>query len=545
MSRLLQDDFRESALEMGRLLQMSLPQAQVYFRQVLSRHGTNVDQNDKDPLGDGDQSRVTRKHAQFYREMFACGGDINHHADQGLRQISIFAKHCISGNVKEMKRLLDQAAGSSNGPPSPALIQLLERRETSLRLSPLLMLVSIGKNLQMPGSSADDQIQAAKLLLEYGARPDARDVCGKTVCHYGMGAMATKMTMQVVELCHQAHTASSHLFGKQVELHNLSEQQTNGARGWCLGYNVDTGRRSVYLSDAQKMVSIKPQNLKLATPAVNNDASAASPSTATTSTSAKLCDIPDRLGIVCLLEVIQGDRTDVAKILLDEYNANLDIEDCDGISPRSLSLNTAIMSSAAAMVNEAAGARGKRQEKVSHRTCCNCGGVESSQKKLLTCAICSMVWYCSKTCQRQHWNAGGHKKVCKDMAASKTVAIMLQRPKDTGQHMSLFSLSGKARGTVTNTHGEGSGYRQPSHVGVGEKFDLKVQGTGGPSPLMLYDKTRECNFYVSPGEPGFTELLKAVQAEPTWQGRKTFVTASFDAGGNCIVYPALTSVKKW
>ena len=91
----------------------------------------------------------------------------------------------------------------------------------------------------------------------------------------------------------------------------------------------------------------------------------------------------------------------------------------------------------------------------------------------------------------------------------------------------------------------GDGYRKPSNVKVGEKFYIKVQGGGPMMPLMIYDKTRECSFDVPPGSPGFEELRKAVNAEPTWSGRKTFVMASFDAKGQCSVYPTMTSMKMW
>ena len=97
----------------------------------------------------------------------------------------------------------------------------------------------------------------------------------------------------------------------------------------------------------------------------------------------------------------------------------------------------------------------------------------------------------------------------------------------------------------TRTEKEGAGYRKPSNVAVGERFYIKVQGNGPKAPLMVYDKTREFNITVAPGSRGHEQLWKAVKAEPTWQGRKTFVEASFDIEGNCIVYPGKTSIRKW
>ena len=498
-----------------------------------------MDQNDADLQGDGDQSRVQRKDQQFYREMFATGGDINHLANLGLGPLSDFAKYCISGQVELVKQTLERVAHGNKDPdftaePVPELIKLLETRETALRLSPLMMIVSIGKNLE--SANGNRQVQVAKLLLQYGARPDARDVCGKTVCHYGMGAMATKMTLNVVHLCMEAHP-TSHLFGKKVQLHSLKTASKNGQQGWCKGYVTDTGRRAVYLIEEKHTVGIKPANIRLVE---EEDGE-------TTPTPTKLCDIPDRLGVVCLLEVIQADRVDVARVLLREYHANLDIEDCDGISPRKLSTNTALMSSVATMVNKAAAKESKKEQKESLLLCSNCGKLETKDTVFQVCSICNTVQYCGKKCQRQHWNKGGHKNVCAGLAEQQSVAIVLEKPKGDQFYsvVSYSSLKKKNRGSSFKQQKESAGYTKPSNVNVDEKFVVKVQGSGSMAPLMVYDKSREFNITVSPESPGFGELLKAIKAEPTWQGRKTFVAASFDADGNCTVYPGLTSIHKW
>jgi hypothetical protein len=113
------------------------------------------------------------------------------------QMIPDFAECCVSGNVSRMRTILRQA---DTDPiyPSETLRQLLEKRETTQRLTPLLLIMSMGKQLK-PRTSYDvvsSQLKAVQLLLEYGARPDAKDVCGKTVCHYGMGPYATDMSLQ-------------------------------------------------------------------------------------------------------------------------------------------------------------------------------------------------------------------------------------------------------------------------------------------------------------------------------------------------------------
>lgn len=50
------------------------------------------------------------------------------------------------------------------------------------------------------------------------------------------------------------------------------------------------------------------------------------------------------------------------------------------------------------------------------RHCAMCG-INEEQKRLMRCARCQMKWYCSKTCQREHWKLG-HKLYC----------VQVQRP---------------------------------------------------------------------------------------------------------------------
>jgi hypothetical protein len=500
------------------------------IRRDLSRNGTDVHQNKQDPYGDGDQSMVSASRAQVYRDLFATGADIHHIAESGCRHMSEFARECLVGNVPAVQKKLDEALSSAiteEGPPSEKLIQLLEKRETALRLSPLMIMASMAKNMSLPPAMVmKQQIQVAKLLLQYGARPDARDVCGKSVCHYGMGAMATDMTLQVGSLCIQAHQ-SSHFFGKRVELHGLKKEAMNGLQGYCKGYVTDIGRRMVHLIEKKGAVALKPENLRLV-----GEITAAVPT--------KLCDIPDRLGAVCLHEVLMSERKDVATVLLKQHEASLDVTDCDGISPRNMAMTGGAFSVVANMTNKAAAGQRRQERNLQSRTCSYCGKV-GDETDLLICSRCQSVQYCSKECQKLHWKKGGHKAVCNQLSADKELGVAIPKPTGT-RFASTINVHSRRPSAPT---AEGVGYRKPYNVSIGEQFYIKVQGGSPQMPLLIYDKSRECQFDVQPGTPGFEELRKAVNAEPTWQGRKTFVTASFDAQGKCTVYPGITSIKTW
>jgi hypothetical protein len=125
--------------------QTELDSVRAKIRKGLRAYGTNVEQNDGDPTGDGDQSPVhlDENGKQFYRDLFAEGGDLNECVEANV--ISTFGKCCVSGNARAVKSMLQEANNDDKeqAQPSAALIKLLETRETSMRFSPLLMVVSM------------------------------------------------------------------------------------------------------------------------------------------------------------------------------------------------------------------------------------------------------------------------------------------------------------------------------------------------------------------------------------------------------------------
>ncbi len=99
-----------------------------------------------------------------------------------------------------------------------------------------------------------------------------------------------------------------------------------------------------------------------------------------------------------------------------------------------------------------------------------------------------------------------------------------------------------------NEHSHGA-YKKPQNVEYDKKFVVKVQATASNlSPILIYDETRECEFHLNHGQPGFSEILTVTRKEKVWEGRKTYMKASFDRSGRCTVYPAYAGVKsryKW
>jgi hypothetical protein len=77
---------------------------------------------------------------------------------------------------------------------------------------------------------------------------------------YGAGLMATKMTVEVVDVCIRAAKVH-HLFGKSVQLHGLKTKDMNGKIGIAGGFDPDVDRRSVYLMEDQHENWVKVENI--------------------------------------------------------------------------------------------------------------------------------------------------------------------------------------------------------------------------------------------------------------------------------------------
>ncbi|GKY91688.1 hypothetical protein MPSEU_000140600 [Mayamaea pseudoterrestris] len=509
------------------------------IRQDLINNGTDVNLNDVDLYGDGDQSLLPagdKVRQQVYRDLYASGGDVPYMMEQlQMTEFSHFAQCCISGHVEGVRECIENA-DTDAARPSQALVQLLEKRETTQRLSPLLMILSIGRSffgLQGNRSLEAKQLEVVKLLLKYGARPDARDVCGKTVCHYGMGAIVTGMALKGAGFCVEAHK-SSHLFGREVELHSLKNEELNGVRGVCRGYVVDTGRRAVYLLEKKETVGIKPIHLKLAGPQSTTDTDRP-----------KLVDMQDRIGGVPLLETYMGGQADVADILLEEHHASIDIADVDGFSPRSMAMQrgAGFMTPVAKLINKHAVKRDRAEKKKNEATCSNCSKTGTS---LSVCSKCQSTQYCCKECHVTHWRSGGHKEECPKLSREKQEIVVLERPppdvKNTFQ--STFQLGGGKFTSQPVAHASAT-FHKPSHVAVGEQFYIKIQAEGPTAPLLIYDKSREFRTSVEPSTPGFDALRNKVKSDPTSNGRKTYMKCSFDEQGRCTIYLGTRSAKTW
>lgn len=121
------------------------------------------------------------------------------------------------------------------------------------------------------------------------------------------------------------------------------------------------------------------------------------------------------------------------------------------------------------------------------------------------------------------------------MKTAKEERIALERPETTPPPMINH-------GSSTESWGH---YRKPDGVAAGEKFYVKVQASLIPmGSLLVYDKTRQCTFYIERNKRGYHELDSLVGAVEASNGIKSFMLASFDENGVCSIYPGSATLKK-
>ncbi len=522
--------FMECLMMMDGMSNLPLVDQKALIRDVLTRQcNTDCQMNDANPLGDGDQSLIRSDNGrQAAREIWAIGGDIEGHLYEMSRDkqnndnnnndsnslSTYFPLFCVMGDSAKVSNILQQTDKKD-------LKNILEKRFTSMRLSPLLLTIATGKNL-LYAREHSDHVKVVKLLLQYGAQPYAKDVVGKTVCHYGAGCMATDDTLEAVAMCIEA-AKSAHMVGKQVDIINAENSEWNGTRGIVGGFLADNNKRILRIANTEgdgcKYIAVATSKLRLIVDAAGHAAKPLPP----------LIDVQDRMGSVCMHEIIMSQRDDVARLLFTKFNASIDVQDADGISPRSMVMKSCglAVNSVCPLIMQLVTERAREEKKKEQGKCDYCQALEPTSGAFQKCSRCKSVLYCSKNCQKAAWKEW-HKDDC---------TIILEKPVDD-MHSVLVSLK---KGKTYS----GGGYCKPDDVAVGETFYLKIQAAGMTAPMMVYDKSRQCSFTIYPEEKGFDRIFKKVQEEKATSGRKSYFKAFFDGNGNCNIFPNSATLKQW
>jgi hypothetical protein len=513
------------------------------IRKLLISAGTNVIQNDNDPFGDGDQSVLLgadlEPQRQVLRSLFASGGDIEHHM-RPASGLSSFAWNCIMGDTKAV----EQALKTTLLLGKESLKELIEHRETSMRLPPLILTVALSKHKKLVNTYSKrnvadmDHVGVFRTLIKYGARPNSTDITGKTVCHYGAGSWATEETLEMAKMAIKA-TRTCALFGHKVILNGLSKKEYNGMKGTLGGYVAEKERRIMYPvagSVVEHELSLKPDNIFIEK---TDDKKQICILEHCADTATNLVDVADRLGSISMHEVAMSQRDDVATFLCKHSSTCLDVAEGGGMSIRQMMLMPSFGKNKVHEVLKKHAAKQAKEEEKSENlrkgSCKNCNkrAQDVAPAELMQCSKCLVVDYCSKKCQVSHWK-NQHKHDCARL--EKEGEVELGKPMACHEDMSYYGM------------GEGKAaynYAPPSGVKANEKFWIKAQSNGKDQEIMIYDKSRTCNFLLPPGQPGHHELVEKVSSQKIFLGRKSYFKAKFNKKGKCIVYPHTSNAQKW
>jgi tetratricopeptide (TPR) repeat protein len=181
---------------------------------------TNMAMNDADHFGDGDQTPIEANGSAdpgtTLRYLWSQGADF--HPFERPYDYSNFFVACAFGAVNEVQAALQGIQGAS----AKDRAQLLERRESLLRMSPLLACIggsrffnSSAETQQVLGRlpaeysellRSPDHVKVAELLLRANARADAKDIAGYSCAHHASVQYATASTLQIAPLLY-AHGA--------------------------------------------------------------------------------------------------------------------------------------------------------------------------------------------------------------------------------------------------------------------------------------------------------------------------------------------------
>lgn len=216
--------------------------ARAHWSSLLART-TDMTKNAADPYGDGDQSTVRSRgpadRNQVLYDVWASGADFNPYSLMLGASMSEFAKACYAGDIARVRAAIavakekdgtecragdtatasapstststststsssstsSSSSSSHAASPGPAVSQLLERRASLLRLSPLLITIAgaraVGRNQHPGGDASGDWLGVARLLAASGARLTAKDVAGYGAIQHCTSAMATKQSLDI------------------------------------------------------------------------------------------------------------------------------------------------------------------------------------------------------------------------------------------------------------------------------------------------------------------------------------------------------------
>lgn len=158
---------------------------------------------DSDPYGDGEQSQLFGAEAMKMQAQSAQRMDYDFEHNTRLSE---WSKACYEGNKAAVIEFLNKATAISN----TEVMHLIEKRESLMRVCGLFHIVfGVRKN---PSKS---HVEIAKLLIEKGARVNAKDVGGSTSLNHCMSQFGNPYSLEIARMlvANGADVNSTNRFG--------------------------------------------------------------------------------------------------------------------------------------------------------------------------------------------------------------------------------------------------------------------------------------------------------------------------------------------
>jgi hypothetical protein len=464
---------------------------------------TSAALNDADPLSDGDQSSLNKfwpgTKSQSLIDIWCSGlsfgylirnADINGGwVESGASLLEIaqalsvpafphlaLAVAASRGNADRVAALLKPLSGE-------ALRDVLERRVTPLRLSPLLLACAgsrcIGKlnHLSPEDEAMADYIRVVTLLLRAGARVDAKDVLGMTPWHHCLTSMFSRTSLEVAQFLLRGNHGGAGVLDVNA--------RSRGGRTALIEVSMDlTGSKlpaAILALEAGTDPTISENDgfspLRNISHIVNQ----------------KLHDVMGsaekrkRTGTGRTLEGARVRLEGLKTTALNDREGLCGVLDCfKGRYAVLLDGDTVPLAILTANVCEA-GAR--------NTTCASCGKSAANNS---ACTRCLAVFYCDKKCQKEHWPQ--HKLKCISKEAALSGREWVPRPKGDVGGIQRFSSFGPKNSTI----------EMWQMRGITENVMLKVQAPlveGGGGNLMAYDEKR---IFIGEFEQSAVPILTAL-----------------------------------
>ncbi|KAK7677857.1 hypothetical protein QCA50_019169 [Cerrena zonata] len=221
--------------------------------------------------------------------------------------------------------------------------------------------------------------------------------------------------------------------------------------------------------------------------------------------------------------------------LLMEYNADLDIPDADGVTPRSFITNAGPVG--VAIINKWLRKRTGGTALMEEKKCELCQKTDGSLK---LCARCHLVRYCSRECQRSDW--AKHKITCRAFSGPGSLTFNPVYKEGHRFYASPADITRAQLGISELPAQKGSNFTQrpsafPKPITI--KVQLPYTGTNQPPPLgemLAYTKKRDfvCMLSRERNPAGYDGIREVIMTKGV-AGLKAYFAAEIKSHDELVI----------